>query len=389
MDKILAFDNQSLTLFRQRVTTIVFNRVIVPYDPSTLTTHLLDAHNGGSSPVSSLVISNLILQKQINSGFTSDKINGKFMNAFNSVSVVRDLDYPASGAAWLYFLNVPTTFFALIPPIPLTIVPGEDNPLLISNNSIFPFNTTYLLKSQPIYGTTYNKYRLIRPIGINTTASFTLNTLLLTSGFSQVSSNVWEANINEIPGGTGSGGWVPLSSIWTNTGGATTVFPFKINGDSLEPGDSRIFTESSFLEQTGVATMLQHMATYPHYGIDDKAISQDKCFSAAYLSQTYSIGRYSNMYGGDSWIESGNQNRSHPVEEVPPDTLVTWVALYNGEEPGKKVVAPDGTLLARPVNNRTKIRCAFQLPANVTPVADTGVLLRRLNPTWGFKPGIA
>ena len=101
--------------------------------------------------------------------------------------------------------------------------------------------------------------------------------------------------------------------------------------------------------------------------------------------------RYSNSglssgaYGGDAWLQSNGTNDAHPIEPVPSGTLVYWVALYNGSELGKKVVAPDGTVLARPVNGKRKIRCAFHLAAELTPIADEGILLRRCNPTLGYK----
>lgn len=370
----LTYDSDP-TLFRYRVESVPFQANKEVFDPTRINTHLVNDH-APTQPPYSTTISSLILANQVSRGFNSDKVVGLYMSKFDPIVTVNKLNYPAIGAAWNYFKPEQTGFYTVVPSYPIyRYSPAGKARLIVSQGGLGA--ATWTPVSAPDFTTTYPKFRVVQPVLLNNPAVITMPNLL-NAGFTQVRPGVYEADPQYIPN---------LGEVQINftQSAYTTVRSYYLNGDSFSPSDPLLFNEAEFAAKPIIGQALGHINNYPHYGIADGSLSLVKCYSANWLYYIGLIGVQQRVYGGDTWLQSGT-NTSHPIEELPNGTLVYWVALYNGEESDKKVVHPTtGALLARPVNGKKRIRCAFTLPAELTPVADPGVLLRRCNPTVGFQ----
>ena len=367
------------TLFRQRIDTLPFQgSKDVTFDPSRISTHFTNDHAPTQPPYSSIIASN-IFSSQISRGFNSDKLVGRFMAAFTPTQQLKNLNYPAAGAAWNYFLSRSTSFYLIAPSYPVQRLSPEGLPRLMVSNSQNFINETFTPVNTPTFGYPYPLYRVVQPVVINNLGTITTN--LTINGFRQTSPNVYEADVRDMPN------LGVLNFSFSNTAFAT-VREFMLNGDSFAPNEPGLYQEAEFVEYPIIKQIREHMDLYPHYGLKDNVIADDSCLSADWMWRRYSNTGQQSPHGGDAWFINGTNN-FHPVEPVPNGTMIYWIAIYGGEEPGKRVRHPNGTILAAPVNGKKRIRCAFTLPAEITPIADAGVLLRRCNPTLGFVPGVA
>lgn len=381
MDDVLAYAPLVSTLFRQRVTPLPLQPpASSPFDPALLTSHLLTDHNNGgiAAPSPSSEISQSIYTYQVSNGFNSDRVNGTYMAAFNPAAPLKSLSIPTIGAAWNLLEDKVTSFYLVGTPVPLNgLSPTGRSFLALTYTANFPY-TQLQPASSVEFGKPDQFYRVVQPTQLNTNGTISASNLT-SNGWVQTKPNVYEVELKNTP----NMGWVDVFISSSNT---TKVREFILTGDVFPAGSQGFFKEAEFAVEPSVQQIFTHMDTYPHYGIRDSQLSNTSCLSANEMGLRYSnSGLQNGAYGGDAWLQSNGTNDAHPIEPLPSGTLVYWVALYNGSELGKKVVAPDGTVLARPVNGKRKIRCAFHLAAELTPIADEGVLLRRCNPTLGYK----
>lgn len=379
MDRILAFNPDLSTLFRQRITTLPFQTPSSTFDPSHLTNHLATDHP--SQPlVGSALIGEAILSGQKAKGFNSDRVKGRFMADFAPQAPIKGLNYPTVGAAWNFFENKVTSFFLVASSVPLRFLSPTGKAFVSLNyGNTFP-NQTLDPVDNLEFGKPGQKYRVVQPTQFNTGGVITAPNLL-TQGFVQTRPNVFEAEIKDVPN-LGAVNTFITSSLFA------TVREFTLSGDIFPPGEVGFFKESEFTANPLVPLIVDHILNYPHHGIRDDQLSSTSCLSTFWLQGRYTNNVQQQGYGGDTWFNGDGSNNSHPIEPVAPGTVVYWVAYYNGEEFGKRVRHPDGSILAAPVNGKKRIRCAFTLPVELTPLADPGVVLRRCNPTLGYRQGL-
>lgn len=380
MDNVLAYAPQVATLFRQRVTPLPLQPPSSsPFDPAVLTSHLLTDHNnGGIAAPASSEISQSIYTYQVSNGFNSDRVNGTYMAAFNPAAPLKSLSIPTIGAAWNLLEDKVTSFYLVGTPVPLNgLSPTGRSFLALNYTANFPY-TQLQPASSVEFGKPDQFYRVVQPTQLNTNGTISASNLT-NNGWVQTKPNVYEIELKNTPN-------MGRVDVYLSSSDTTKVRQFILTGNLFPAGGQGFFKEAEFAVEPSVQQIFTHMDTYPHYGIRDSQLSNTSCLSANEMAQRYSnYGLESGAYGGDAWLQSNGTNDAHPIEPLPSGTLVYWVALYNGSELGKKVVAPDGTVLARPVNGKRKMRCAFLLAAELTPIADEGVLLRRCNPTLGYK----
>lgn len=381
MEHILAFSTEYETLYRHRVTTLPLQTPSSAFDPSRLAAHLSTDHPVGLNPLRSSQISGSILLGQTGKGFTSDRVRGRFMAAFTPQAPVKGLNYPTIGAAWNFFENRVTSFYLVASTVPLRNLSPTGRALVVINNgSSFPFlNLTPLNVEE--FGRQGLRYRVVQPTQFNTGGVITAPQLL-SQGFIQTRPNVYEADIKDVPN-------LGVASIQIQSSLNATVREFTLSGDLFPPGEPGLFNETEFTANPLIPSVVDHINTYPHHGVRDEVLSNTTCLSTFWLQGRYTNTVQQQGYGGDTWFNGDGTNNSHPIEPVAPSTNIYWIALYNGDEPGKRVRHPNGTILAAPVNGKRRIRCAFLLPVEVTPLADPGVVLRRCNPTLGYRPGLA
>jgi hypothetical protein len=380
MDRILAFHPGLSTLFRQRVTTLPLQTPSSIFDPSRLTNHLATDHPN-QPLVSSALISEAILSGQKAKGFNSDRVRGRFLGDFTPQAPIKGLNYPTVGAAWNFFENKITSFFLVASSVPLRFLSPTGKAFVSLNyGSSFPNQTLTPVESLE-FGKLGQKYRVVQPTQFNTGGVITAPQLL-TQGFVQIRPNVFEADIKDVPN-------FGVANTLINSSLFATVREFTLSSDIFPPGEVGFFNEAEFTANPLIPSVVDHINTYPHHGIRDEILSNTTCMSTFWLQGRYTNNVQQQGYGGDTWFNGDGSNNSHPIEPVLPGTVIYWVAYYNGEESGKRVRHPNGSILAAPVNGKKRIRCAFTLPVELTPLADQGVVLRRCNPTLGYRPGLA
>ena len=379
MSHILSYSVAYSTLFRQRVNTLPLQPPLSTYDPQKLTTHLSTDHPVSAVILSSALMGSMVVQGQVTRGFNSDKVKGGYMKDFAPTTPIKSLNYPTIGAAWNYFDNKITSFYYIAGNTPLKEISPTGKPLVVLQyTASFPSVNLSPLNSVE-YGKPGQVYRVVQPVQFNTNGVINVSPLL-GQGFTQTKPNVFEAELKNVP----NLGELSIN-IYSST--FTMVREYTLSGDMFTATEPGFFKESEFSANPVISQINNHIQTYPHYGIKDNELSDNACLSSDWLQNIYSDYRQQTGYGGDTWFVEGINN-SHPIEPVTTGTLVYWIALYNGQETGKRVRHPDGSIIAKPVNGKKRIRCAFALAAELTPLADPGVVLRRCNPTVGYKRGL-
>jgi len=369
----LAFDSVEQSLFRQLLDPITFTTPIPDtYLSSQLTDHLVALHNGGAfNGYYSDTISSTILDHQLANNLSSDWItDGSFMADIDTSALfaVSDLSYTAIGGAWLYFTDTRYAWATIQSSVPLESVPS----FVVEDGTSVYIDFSYA--DNAVF--TINDYVNIHSVAFINVVNPTPRTLNI-NGLTQVSPSFYTANPIFVKNNTSN--WQPQSSSFSRS--------YYLDADSFDVGSDGLFNEGDVASNTTVANAVAHKNDASvHVAMDDFKLSTGSTLTSRFmryaLTPNYFLG---NGFGGDAWFDQNN-DLQFPAIDNP--VTVTWIAYHNANpgEAAKYVRHPTtNEVIAKAVNNKTEMRCSFELPLGVTPVADAGIVLRRLNPTQGYS----
>lgn len=336
-----------------------------------ISTHLANALHGNSY-VPSQDITSDILSHQTSFGLSSDWVSdGLWMDSFNPVTILNNLDSPGSGVAWhlltnkmfigahvqstLPFQGLETGFQWAYGRTSLSIDlrnPLVDNYLLDDVVSISPVIFMGYVNNSDNTAPAIGSFVPIDNGYEHRPAYNSFNTLLLRPS-------------------TPQSGFNPLYSI---------------SADAFPEGSPGLFSESAIANRSEIQSALSHMAdSSVHTAINDQVVSPDVAWSADFLNDFIRSSNLDMPPSGDSWSLDNTL--------YSPDTDITAISEYlaiGGQNLGYVEILHPVTnqVLATSVNGLGGIWAKFSLESGLTPVVPPGVALRKLNISTGYGRSI-